>query len=74
MEAKRRTERSVNQTKMRNISEDVIVQQCICENLVFHAVYMQQIVKSVTKLEICICYSSLSITLDLGYSLAFPSL
>jgi hypothetical protein len=31
MEAKRRTERSVNQTKMRNISEDFNVQQYYVE-------------------------------------------
>jgi hypothetical protein len=49
------TETSVNWTKKRNISEDLILQQCIGENLVFHAGYMQQMIKSVTKLEICIC-------------------
>jgi hypothetical protein len=54
-EAIRRTETSVNQTKIRNISEDLIVQQHICENLLFHTVYVQQMIKTVTKLEICIC-------------------
>jgi len=55
MEAKRRKETSVNQTKVRNFSEDLIVQQYICENLMFHAIYMQKMIKSVTKLEIRIC-------------------
>jgi hypothetical protein len=53
-EAIRRTEKPGNQTKIHNISEGLIFQQYICENLVFRTVYIQQMKKTVTKLEICI--------------------